>query len=159
MLRKIHTLQVPPLIKQAFDSQSATLYDLGNQFGRACQVGDEALDLVFGKNCWDGFSALRAKPGKFDFIQFDVKNVTIQEEDGAEGPVLGGRRDGFIGGKVDKELFDFGNTHFFWVAFVVKEDVVLYLEEVGIFGTRGVMLYPEGIAILIKKFFAFGIGS
>jgi len=52
-----------------------------------------------------------------------------------------------------EELLDFGNAHFFWMAFVVEEDVVFDPGKVSVFSAGGIMLEAKGVAVLIEEFF------
>lgn len=76
--------------------------------------------------------------------------MAVEEEDGAEGLILGGGGDVAFGGEVGEELPDLGGVHFFGVAFVMKEDVVSYPFGVGLFGTGGVAFESKGFAVLVE---------
>ena len=133
----------------------------------AGHVFKDAFDFIFGQNGRHVFSALGAKLVEAGFVHTNVKNVAIEEKDGAEGLILGGRGDLFDGGEVGKELVDFGRAHFFGMALdfaaaqsrVMEEDIFLYPNDVGVAGARGVMFEVDSVAILFEQFFFFrGIG-
>lgn len=73
--------------------------------------------------------------------------------------ILGGGGDLLFGCEVGKVLSNFRNAYFFWVAFdirraqsrVMKEDVVFYPEDVGIFGTRGVVPQGDAARCLMRR--------
>lgn len=134
-------------------AQPAAVYDLGNEFTYAREVGDEPFNFIFGEHDWNRFGALGAKFGNLEFIELEVKNVSVEEEDGAKGLILSGGGDLLFGCEVGKVLSDFRDAHFFWMAFIMKENVVPDPLDIGVFGARGVMLDAKGIAILVEKFF------
>ena len=82
-----------------------------------------------------------------------MENVTIEEEDGAKSLILGGGRDLLCGYKVGEELPDFGDAYFFWVTFVVEEDVVFDPDDVGVFGAGGIVFDAKRVAILVEQLF------
>jgi hypothetical protein len=91
-----------------------------------------------------------------------VEDVAVEEENGAKRLVLRGGRDFLLACKVSDKLSDFGDAHFLRVTFVMKEDVVFNPEEVGVFGTGGVVFDAKHIAVLVEEFFSIrgnGIGS
>ena len=94
-----------------------------------------------------------AKFGELGFLEFDVKNVTIEEEDGAKGLILCGGGDLLGGCEVGDEVFDFRDAHFFGVTFAVKEDVVFDPVDVGVFGARGVVFDAKCVTVLVEEFF------
>jgi len=135
------------------EAQPAAVHDLGDEFVCASEIGNEALDFIFGEDGGNGFGALRAQFGKLEFVQFNMKDMAVEEKNGAKCLVLGGGGDLLLIGKVGDELPDFGDAHFLRVALVVEEDVVSDPEDVGIFGAWGVVFDAKGIAILIEEFF------
>ena len=138
------------------DAQSAAVHDLGDEFVRSHEAREEPLDFVFGEDGGDGFGALRAKSGELEFVEFDVKDVSVEEEDGAEGLILCGGGDLLFGGKMGEELSDFGDAHFLWVALVMEKEVVFDPGNVGVFCARGVMFDAKSVAVLIEQFFILG---
>jgi hypothetical protein len=77
--------------------------------------------------------------------------VAIEEEDGVEGLVLGGGGDIAFNCEVGEEGFDFGDTHFVGVTFVVEEDEAANPLNVGFFCPIGVVFEANGIADLVKE--------
>lgn len=78
--------------------------------------------------------------------------MTIKKEDGAKRLVLRRGGDLLSIGEIGDELPDFGDAHFPWMAFVVKEDIVSDPEEVGFFGAGGVVFDAKGVAVLVEEF-------
>jgi hypothetical protein len=68
------------------DTQSA-VHDLGDEFIGSYEVGNETFDFVFGENRWYGFGASGTKFSELEFVEFDLENVTIEEEEGAKSLV------------------------------------------------------------------------
>lgn len=54
------------------------------------QFGDDCMDFFFGEDGGDAFAFLRAQGGECGFVEANLKNVAVEEEDGAECLVLGG---------------------------------------------------------------------
>ena len=135
------------------DAQSAAVHDLSNEFICTAEVGDKAFDFIFGEDDWNSFGALGAKFGELEFIELDVKDMTVEEEDGAECLILGGGGNLLFGCEVGEILSDLWDAHFFWVAFVMEENIVPDPLDVGVFGARGVVFDAEGVAVLIEEFF------
>ena len=62
-----------------------------------------------------------------------MESVAVEEEDRADGLVLGGGRGFAIHNKVGDELVDLYYSHFTRMAFVVKKDVFADPLDVGLF--------------------------
>jgi len=95
-----------------------------------------------------GFFGADEVGGKFDF---DLENVAVEEENGAEGLVLGGGGDVFFDGEVGDEFLDSFGAHVFGVFFVVEEDVACDPIFVGLLGA-------DGVGDLIHEFAGRGFG-
>lgn len=106
----------------------------------------------FGDDCGETVRLFGAKyvGGKFDLFEQDV---AVEEEDGAEGLILGGCGDVPLGGEVCDEGLNFRDSHFGGMALIMMEDVALAPIEVGLFGTVGVVLGTDGVAKLVEEFF------
>lgn len=55
--------------------------------------------------------------------------------------------------EMSNELVDFIHTHFFGVAFVVKENVIPDPLDVGFGGSRGVLFELDGVAVEVEELF------
>jgi hypothetical protein len=82
-----------------------------------------------------------------------VEHLAIEEQEGAEGLVLGGGGDVCLDGQVGQECFHLGGAHFDRVAHVVEKDVAFDPANVGLLGADGVVLETDGVADLSSSFF------
>ena len=85
------------------------------------------------------------------FVQFDLQDIAIEKQDGAEGLVLGRSRDFLFDRQVGGELVDFGSAHFARMAFVVEEDVAAHPGDVGLFGTQGIVPQGDATRCLVRR--------
>jgi hypothetical protein len=85
-------------------------------------------------------------------VDFGLQDVAVEEEDGAEGLILGGGGDVLFDGKVGDECLDLGGAQVFGVAFAVEEDVAFDPVFVGLFGAEGVVFGADGVGDLIHEF-------
>ncbi len=115
------------------EAQTAAEEDLCHELGDSAHFGDDGEGFGVGEDDGEGFGFLGANDvgGK---VNLGLKNMAVEEEDGAEGLILGGGGDVLFGGEVGDECLDFGRAHVFWVAFVVEEDVAFDPILVGLFG-------------------------
>ncbi len=84
-----------------------------------------------------------------------MESVAVEEEDGADGLILGGGRGFAFNNKMGDELVDFGHSHFARVTFVVKEDVFTNPLDVGFFGTVRILLEANIVPELVEELFPF----
>lgn len=149
-----------------FDAEAHTFHEaearaeeeLGHEFGDAVHFGDDFEGFFSGEDGWEavGFFGADEVGGEFDFLEEDV---AVEKEDGAEGLILGGGGDIGFGGEVGDVGLNFGDAHFFGMAFVVVEDVAATPFDVGLFGAVGVMLGANGVAELFEEFFPLRRGG
>jgi len=104
---------------QAFDeAQAGAVEDFGHELVSAGEGVEDAQGFVFGEDGGDVFGFLGAdSDGVFEGF---AQDFTVEEEDGAEGLVLGGGGDFALGGEVGDVGFDFGVAHVPGVALVVE---------------------------------------
>lgn len=124
-----------------FDAQADTFHEAKpaaeeefcHELGKSVHFGDDGEGFPLGEDDGEGPGFLGANDvgGK---VNLGLKNVAVEEEDGAEGLILGGGGDVLFGGEVGDECLDLGRAHVFWVAFVVEEDVAFDPVLVGLFG-------------------------
>ena len=95
------------------------------------------------------FAAFGADEAEVGLVEFDVEDVAVEEEEGADDLVLSGGGGFAVYDKVGDELFDFGGAHFFGVAFVVEENVLAHPFDVGFFGAWGVLFEADVFAVLV----------
>ena len=75
---------------QAFhEAQSGAVHDLDHEFVGSCEVADDGAGFCGGEDDGDAFSFFGAGEAEGLFVQFFVEDVAVEEEDGAEGLVLG----------------------------------------------------------------------
>ena len=137
------------------EAQSAAVHDLYHEFVRACHVGDDCTHFFCGEYVRDTFSFFGSDEVEGGLVEFDVEGVAVEEEDGADGLVLGGGRGFPIHDEVGDELVDLWDTHFSRVSFVVKEDVFANPLDVGLFGAVRVLFEANIIPKLVEEFFRF----
>lgn len=97
-------------------------------------VFDDGFGLLFREHGWDVFGFGGAEITDDGFVQFDLQDIAIEKQDGAEGLVLGRSRDFLFDRQVGGELVDFGSAHFARMAFVAE----------GLLGGRGYIPLPRG---------------
>jgi len=81
-----------------------------------------------------------------DAVERALQDVFVQEEQGAEGLVLRGRRDVAIDREIGEEFVDFRFGHLLRMAFVVEEDETPGPVVIGVFGANGVVANAAGLA-------------
>ena len=126
---------------------------------------DDGFGFVFGEDGGDAFAFLGAEEGDGGFVEVYFEDVAVEEEDGAEGLVLGGGGGFTFNDEVGDELVDFRGGHFARVAFdfamaqagVVIANVLDNPVDVGFFGARGVLFEADGFAVEVEEFFGLGL--
>jgi len=83
--------------------------------------------------------------------ELDAEHFAIEEEQGAQGLVLGGGRDLVVDGERCQEGADFGGAHLGGVALAVKEDVTLNPMDVRLLGAPAIVAGADGIAHAVEK--------
>lgn len=133
------------------EAQSGAVEDLGHELGDVFEVGDDGEGFLVGEDGGEGFGFFGADDvgGELDVL---VEDVAVEEEDGGERLVLGGGGDVLFDGEVGEEGLNFGDAHFFGVAFAVVEDVAFDPFGVGFFGAVGVVFEADGLAELLEEF-------
>ncbi len=81
---------------------------------------DDGFGFIFGEDGGDAFASFGADEAKVGLVKFDVEDVAVEEEYGADDLILGGGGGFAVYNKVGDELFDFRGCHFFGVTLVVK---------------------------------------
>ena len=122
--------------------------------GKPCHFADNGHGFLLGEDDGEGLGFFGADDvgGEFDLF---FENVTIEEDDCAEGLVLRGGGEFTFDGKVGDECLNFFNAHVFGMAFFVEEDVAANPVHVGLFGALGVVLDADGVADLFEEFSSF----
>lgn len=81
-------------------AEAATVHKLSHQLINAIHIGDDAFRLIPGKDGGDACRFSWANRDKGGFIQLDIEDIAIQEQDGADGlvPLAPPARAGVSGG-------------------------------------------------------------
>lgn len=113
---------------------------------------DDGEGFGFGENYGEAVRLFGADHigGGFDFFK---KDVTVEEENGAQRLILGGRGDAAFDCQVRNEGLDFKDAHFGGVALVVVKDITLAPVDIGLFGAIGVVFGADGIPKLVEELF------
>ena len=82
--------------------------------------------------------------------KFALENVTVKEENGTEGLILGGGRKIAFGGQIYNECLYFGFAHLAWMTFVMKQNITANPIHVGLFCAIGVVFDAQRIGNLIE---------
>ena len=133
--------------------QAEAEYEFGDELVGAGHGGDHGHGFFSGEDDGQVVGGFFGPDGG-DGGQVYLEHLVVEEQDGAEGLVLGGGRDVFIHGQVGEEGFDFGVAHRFGVAFVVEQDVSFDPLGVGLFGADGVLFISDGVTDLVEQFFS-----
>ncbi len=142
---KIHVLDTQA--DALHQAQAGAVEELSHQLADVVQVIQKAANLVPGE---DGGEALGPfGRGEKDGVNLFVEAFPGEEEDGAEGLVLGRCGDVPLHDQVGQEGLDFWGAHLGRVAFIVEEDEAAHLVHVGLFGAVGIMLEPENFTELV----------
>jgi hypothetical protein len=132
--------------------------NLGHQEVHAGEVAEDGVHFLFGEDSREAFGPFG--PGDMDFIVNRLfEHFAVEEEEGAEGLVLGAGSHLLLCGQVSEEGFDFRCSHILGVAFVVEEDVAFDSVDVGLFGAVGIMLAAQGMAHLVQQFWGRWAGE
>ena len=132
-------------------AQAAAIEQFCHELRQAGHFGDDGHGFLVGEDDGEGLGFFGADGIRGD-IHLDVKNVAVEEEDSAEGLVLGGGGDMTLDGEMCDEGLDLIGAHVFGVAFIMKEDVAFDPVLVGLFGAVGVVFGADGVAHLIEQF-------
>ena len=136
---------------QAFhQTQSAAVEYLGHEQVDSGELVEYGFDFGFVEDGGQDAGAVGADDLELFLIKFDVEYVAVEEQDGAEGLVLGGGGDVVLGDEVGDVGVDFCDAHFARVAFFVEEDVAAHPFGVCLDGAWGVLFCAHGIAELVE---------
>ena len=79
-----------PEPKTFHESKSAAVHNLDHDLVWSDEIGDDSPGFVSGKNGGYAFASFGSDEAEESFIELDVEEVTVKEEDGADGLILGG---------------------------------------------------------------------
>jgi len=135
--------------------QPGAIEQLRHEQGCAGHLRQHALHLIAGEHSGQ---ALRFFGHDRADRLFDgcFEDVVVEEENGAEGLVLGGGGYIAVDGQVGEEGFDVGRSHVAGMdvlagVFFVEEDEAFDPADVGLFGAIGIVLAAEGVTQLVQE--------
>ena len=113
---KIHILD--PQADAFHQARAGAIKQLGHNFEGAAEMLQEGEDFLAGEDDREALGAFDGREqNRLDFL---VQDMTIQEEDGTQGPVLGGGGDITVLGKVGQEGANLCGAHLSRMAFIVE---------------------------------------
>jgi hypothetical protein len=132
------------------EAQPAAIEELGRELVGAGEAAHELLDLFPSEDSGEVVGPTSAQ-GVEGNVDVEAENVTVEEEQGAEGLVLGWGGDFPIDGEVGEEGLDLGGTHVSGVAFVLVEDESTDPGQVRGFGAERVVFAAERLADEVEE--------
>ncbi len=132
------------------EAQAAAVEQLAHQLIGEGEEAEDGFDFIFGEHCGQAFGAFSAQrvEGQLDLQQ---EHFLVEEEEGAEGLVLGRGSDIQVHGEVSEKRFDLGPAKLAGVALVMEKDIAGDPAQVRAFGMQGVMLAAQGLPDLIEE--------
>src|SRR5258706_3591568 len=89
----------------------------------------------------------------FWYLDILLEHIAIQKNNGAEGLVVGGSRNGAFDSQIGNEILNFGSIHFQRVTLFVKKYKAFDPIDIALLCAIGIMFYAKDIAHLIEQFF------
>lgn len=145
---KVHVFYTKP--KTFHKTESAAVHDLYCELIYSSHAVNNAADFFLRQDGGDIFCTLRAESGNYVFVQGDVQDVTVKEENGADCLVLCGSGYFSVRDDMNNELVDLFGSHFCRVAFVMVDDIFPDPLNVGFTGARGVLFGLDGVTVLVQ---------
>jgi hypothetical protein len=145
-----------PQAEALHEAEAAPIEELGHELIGGGEAADHLACLVLGEDGGEVVGASCAD-GLGGGLEIAVEDIAIQEEQGAEGLVLGGSGDVLVGGEVREEGFDLGRVHILRVPLVVEQDEAPDPVKVGLLGAQGIVLASEGLLDLAEERRGLGV--
>ena len=127
-------------------AEAGAVEQAGHEARYAVELLEHGADLVAAEDDGQPLGALgthdAVEPGKVD-----LQHVAVQEQEGAQGLVLGRGRDVAAHGQRGEEAGDLWGAHLGRVALAVEEDVALDPRDVGVFGPAAIGAGAQGGAL------------
>lgn len=144
---EVHVLDAQP---QTFrDPQATAVEDAGSQLGRAFQATEQRVSFGpaedGGQSPGPGNVCQPAQPAQRTF-----EHMVVEEEQGAQGLVVGGSGNPTLDGKVGQEFDHLGFGHLGGVTFTVVQDKTLGSPDVDLLGAIAEAFQSEHVADLIE---------
>jgi hypothetical protein len=83
--------------------------------------------------------------------QFDLQEIAVEEQQGAEGDVLCGGSDVLLGRKVCQISADLGCAEALWVAPAVEQNEAFDVMEVGFLGAQAEVAASQGVLCGVQQ--------
>ena len=122
-------------------AQPGAIEQTRHEVRHVAELGEHRVRFLTGKDRGETLRALRA----FNIVQVWKRlfeDVPVQKQEGIQGAVLGGGGDLLVECQVREKGADFGGSHVFGVAFMVKQDKAFDPTEIGDFRAVAHMLEP-----------------
>ena len=123
------------------DAHPGAIEQQNDELDGSFETGEECRDLFAAEDGGQPFGLAGAND-VLDPRRIDLENLTIEEEDGAEGLSLGGGGDVFIDGKMSEKPVDLVGFEIAGMLFV-ELDEAADPGEIGLFGADGVVADPD----------------
>jgi hypothetical protein len=132
------------------EAQAAAVEELGHELVFAGEVAEDEADLVAAEDSGDaaGGAGAGGADRRFEGL---AEDGAVQEEDGAEGLILGGRGDAFVDGQVGEERLDLLWAEVPGIAVFVEGQEAFEPEEVAAFRAKRVVFAAEDRASAIDQ--------
>ena len=131
-------------------AQASAIQEVGHESVAPFQMGQHGAHLGGGEDDRQPGGTF----GPFHVVQpTDVllEHFLVQEQDGAQGLVLGGGGDIAFHSQVGQELLDFPLAHLLGVSLAVEQDVALDPVHIGLLGANAVVFQPDFFANLVEQ--------
>ena len=132
------------------EAQAASVEKARDEIRHTVQFSEDAEAFVMAEVGLD-VSAFPGAEG-VQVAQGDTEDFLVEEQEGAEGLVLGGGRDLLMGGEMGEESFDLWRAHGGGVAQFVEADKAFVPVEIGLLGADGIPAQADGLAEAVGEF-------
>ncbi len=139
-----------PKLQHLHQPETAGVDERGGEGGRAAHAFEDRRDFRWREDHGDALGQL-GSGCPLQAFQFAAEDGAIEEQDGAESLILGGRRDAKARGQGFEESRDLGLGHGVGVAPAVENDKAADPEDVGLLGARRVVTGTDGLAHSIQQ--------
>ncbi len=137
------------------DPHSGAVEQQDDELSGALEAGEECGDFFTAENGGEPFG-LAGADDVFNPWRFDLEDVPVEKEDGAEGLALGGGGDVVLDGEVGKKAVEVVGVEFLRMPPVEPKEPI-HPAEIGLFGSDGVVPDPDRASHLVKE--AWSLGS
>src|SRR5437667_2093573 len=131
-------------------TQAGAIQQDGHEAGSAAELTENRPHLVAGEHDWQS----SWPPGPHDVVEpghLLLKNLAIEEEQGAQRLILGGRGDVPLDGQRAQIPRELRGAHLGGMTLPVEEDLAPYPGDVGLFGPPAIVTGTDGVANPVEK--------